>query len=52
MAEETIECGEGRKCNSDCNRVPEGCFRFTKSTTLQVSGLAYIADQQEQPWHE
>ena len=29
MTEEKIECGEGRQCNSDCDLIPESCFRFT-----------------------
>lgn len=40
MTEEKIECGEGRKSNSACDRIPEGCFKFTQLTTSEVSGLA------------
>lgn len=52
MTEEKIECGEGRKGSSACDCIPEGCFGFTQLTTSQVSGLAYVANQEEQLWHE
>lgn len=48
MTEEKIQCGEGTKYDSDCDFIPEGFFRSTQLTNLQVSGLSYLANHQEQ----
>lgn len=48
MTEEKIQCGEGAKYNSDCDFIREGFFRSTQLTNSQVSGLAYLANYQEQ----
>ncbi|KAJ7413001.1 regulating synaptic membrane exocytosis protein 2-like protein [Pitangus sulphuratus] len=52
MTEKETECGEGRKCNNDCDYIPEGCFRFIQPTTSQGSALTRIDNQQEELCHE